>query len=48
MANSQKLLDHFLKTTSKRAIQKKVEASGDLIENKVVDEITKTVSNKPK
>ena len=53
---SQKLLDHSkqsatyaLKTTSKRAIQKLPEATGDLIGNKIADRITKvskTFTNK--
>ena len=44
----QKLLDHAkqyatgaLKTASKRAIQKRVEATGDLIVNKIADKITR-------
>ena len=48
----QKLLDNAkkpttdaIKTTSKRAIQKTAEATGDLIGNKIADKIT-TVSNK--
>ena len=35
-----------IKTTSKRAIQKKAEATGDLIDNKIADKIT-SVSKKP-
>ena len=45
---SQKLFDHArqsatdpLKTTSKKAIQKTPEATGDLIGNKIADKITK-------
>ena len=45
---SQKLLDHAkqsaadaLKTTSKEAIQKTAELTGDLIGSKIADEITK-------
>ena len=34
-----------LKTESKRAIQKTVEATGDLICNKIADKITKTSNN---
>ena len=46
---SQKLLDSAkksatdaIKTTSKRAIQKTAEATGDLIYNKIADKITST------
>ena len=54
--NSKKLLDlaklsatDALKTTSKRVIKKKtVEATGDLICNKIPDEITKTSKTLPK
>ena len=35
-----------IKTASKRAIQKKAEATGDLIDNKIADKIT-SVSKKP-
>ena len=35
-----------IKTTSKRAIQKTAEATGDLIDNKIADKIT-SVSKKP-
>ena len=45
---SQKFLDHTkqsatdaLKTTSKKAIQKIAEATGDLIDNKIANKITK-------
>ena len=51
---SQKLLDSAkkltadaIKTASKRAIQKKIEATGDLIRNKIADKIT-SVSKKSK
>ena len=44
---SQKLLNHAkksaadaLKTVSKKAIQKKAKATGDMIENKIADKIT--------
>ena len=50
---SQKLLDtakksttDAIKTTSKRAIQKTAEATGDLIRNKIADKIT-SISKKP-
>ena len=50
---SQKLLDtaknytaDAIKTTSKRAIQKPAEATGDMIGNKIADKIT-SVSKKP-
>ena len=33
------------KTTSKRAIQKTAEATGDLIDNKIANKITKTLKN---
>ena len=49
---SQKLLDRAKKSTadavksaSKRAIQKTVEAIGDLISNKIADKITKASKN---
>ena len=49
---SQKRLDHakqsaadILKTSSKRVIQKKAEATGDLIDNKIADNITKNIKN---
>ena len=45
---SQKLLDHakqsvtdVLKTSSKRVVQKRAEATGDLIGNKIADKITR-------
>ena len=45
---TQKLLDHAkqsatdtLKSTSKRVIQKAAEATGDLIDNKIADKVTK-------
>ena len=48
MVNSKNLLDHaktsatdVLKTSSKRVIQKTVEATGDLIGNKIANRITK-------
>ena len=50
----QKLLDsakkpttHAIKTTSKRAIQKTEEPSGDLIGNKIADKITSVSKKKP-
>ena len=50
---SQKLIDtakksttDAIKTTSKRAIQKTTEATGDLIGNKIADKIT-NISKKP-
>ena len=50
---SEKLLDSAknsttdgIKTTSKRAIQKTAEATGDLIGNKIVDKITKAPQKK--
>ena len=46
---SQKVLDHAkksatdaLKTSSKRVLQKTVEATGDLIDNKITDAIAKS------
>ena len=52
---SQKLLNHAkqpttdaLKTPSKRAIQKIVEATGDLIGNKIADKIAKVSETSPK
>ena len=49
---SQKRLDHAkqsfidaLKTTSKRVIQETAEATGDLIDNKIADRITKVSKN---
>ena len=49
---SQKLLDHAknwatdaLKTSSKRVVQKTVEATGDLIGNTIVNRITKVSEN---
>ena len=51
---SQKLLDHAkqsatdaFKTSSKRVIQKAVEATGDLIGNKIVDKITRSSKTSP-
>ena len=51
----QKLLDHdrqfatdSMKTESKKAIQKTVEATGDFIGNKVADKITKVSKTSPK
>ena len=51
---SQKLLDHAkesatdgLKTTSKRAIQKTAEATGDLISNKIAYKITRVSKLSP-
>ena len=51
---SQKLLDHAkqsttdtLKFTSKRAIQKIPETTGDLIDNKIADKIAKVSRNSP-
>ena len=50
----QKLLNHAewsatdaLKTTSKRVIQKTVEATGDLIGNTIADRITKVLKTLP-
>ena len=52
---SQKRLDHAkkfatdaLKTSSKRAIQKTAEASGDLVGNKIADRNTKVSKSLPK
>ena len=52
---SQKILDHTkqsatdaLKTSLKRAILKTVEASGDLIGNKIADKITRVSETSPK
>ena len=52
---NQKLLDHAkqsatdaLKTTSKRAIQKTAEETGDLIWNKAADKITRVLKTSPK
>ena len=49
---NQKRLDHakqsatdLFKTTSKKAIQKTAEATGDLIGNKTADKITKVLKN---
>ena len=49
---NQKLLDHakqsakdVLKTNSKRVIQKRAEATGDLIDNKIADRIMKVSKN---
>ena len=51
---NQKLLDHAkqsttdaLKTTSKRAIQKTAEVTGDLIGNKIAEKITKVSRTSP-
>ena len=51
---SQKLIDHAkksttgaFKTTSKRAIQKTVKATGDLVGNKISDKITKVSKTLP-
>ena len=51
---SQKLFDHAkqsttvaLKTSSKRAIQKTVEGTGDLIGNKIADKITQVSRTSP-
>ena len=51
---NQKLLDHAkqsatdaLQTSSKRVIQKKVEATGDLIENKIADKFTRVSKSSP-
>ena len=51
---SQKFLDHAkesasnaVKTTSKQGIQKKAEATGDLIDNKIADKITKVSRTSP-
>ena len=51
----QKLLDgakksttDAIKTASKRAIQKMAEATGDLIDNKIVDKITSVSKNSKK
>ena len=51
---SQKLLDYAeqtaidtLKTSSKRVIQKTVEATGDLIDNKISDKYTKSSKASP-
>ena len=43
--SAKKYMTDSIKTTSKRAIQKKEEAAGDLIGNKVADKIT-SVSKK--
>ena len=43
--SAKKYMTDSIKTTSKRAIQKKEEATGDLIGNKVADKIT-SVSKK--
>ena len=52
---SQKRLDHAkqsatdaFKTSSKRVIQKRVEANGDLIGNRFADKITRASKNSPK
>ena len=52
---SQKLLEHAkqsatdaLKTTSEKAIQKTVEANGGLIDNTIVNKITKALKESPK
>ena len=37
-----------VKTTSKRAVQKTTEASGDLLGNKIADKITSVVKSKQK
>ena len=51
---NQKLLDHAkqsatdaLQTSSKRVIQKKVEATGDLIGNKIADKFTRVSKSSP-
>ena len=44
--NAKKSATDAIKTASKRAIQKAAEATGDLICNKIADEIT-SVSKKP-
>ena len=51
---NQKLLDHAkqsptdaLKTSSKRVIKKKVEATGDLIGNKIADKFTRVSKSSP-
>ena len=51
---NEKLLDHAkqsptdaLKTSSKRAIQKKAEATDDLIENKIVNKMTRVSKTSP-
>ena len=36
-----------IKTSSKRAIQKKAEATGDFIENKIADKITRASETSP-
>ena len=52
---SQKILDHAkqsvadaLKTASKRAIQKRAEANGDLIRNRIADKISRASKRSPK
>ena len=52
--HSQKILDHAkqsatdaVQTTSKRAILKTAEATGDLISNKIADEISRVLKTSP-
>ena len=46
--SAKKFATHAIKTASKRAIQKKAEATGDLIGNKSDDKITSTSKKSPK
>ena len=46
--SAKKLTTDAIKTASKRVIQKTAEATGDLIGNKIADEITSVLKKSPK
>ena len=47
LADATQYTTDALKTTSKRAIQKKAEANGDLIRNKIADKCTRIPKTSP-